>query len=142
MKEGCQGAIRFSGYRVIDMDYHCLREYTMPEDGVLQYSFAFQKEIEYPSVGKMNVLLTAKVFCGQDEQSATQCLLLSILGEFQSSNDIGPQWEPNALAILFPYARSIISSFTAQSGIPAIILPTVNIAKIFQDSSRNSTPRE
>lgn len=43
MKEGCQGAIRFSGYRVIDMDYHCLREYTMPEDGVLQLQFRFSE---------------------------------------------------------------------------------------------------
>lgn len=35
----------------------------------------------------------------------------------------------NAPAILFPYIRAYISTLTAQSGIDAIVLPTINFSK-------------
>ncbi|MCC7430596.1 protein-export chaperone SecB [bacterium] len=35
----------------------------------------------------------------------------------------------NAPAILLPFARAIITSFTAQANIPPIILPLLNLTK-------------
>lgn len=39
----------------------------------------------------------------------------------------------NAPAILFPYLRAYVSTLTAQSGIPAVIIPTVNLVKEGED---------
>ena len=47
--------------------------------------------------------------------------------------------ENNALAILFPYVRSIVSCITAQSGRNAVILPTVNIARMFEESEEDKS---
>ena len=40
----------------------------------------------------------------------------------------------NAPAIAFPYVRSYISNLTLQSGIPPIILPSVNFVKLVRDN--------
>ena len=36
----------------------------------------------------------------------------------------------NALSILYPYARAIVSTYTANANIEPLILPTVNIWKM------------
>ncbi len=38
-----------------------------------------------------------------------------------------------AAAILFPYLRSIVSAITVQTGIPPLIIPVVNIEKLFEE---------
>lgn len=39
----------------------------------------------------------------------------------------------NTVAILFPYVRSQIALVTAQTGIPQVVIPIVNIASMFKD---------
>lgn len=41
--------------------------------------------------------------------------------------------ENNAIAILFPYLRSQISLASTQTDMPPIVLPSMNIIKLFQD---------
>ena len=44
----------------------------------------------------------------------------------------------NGIAILFPYARSIISTLTSQSNssYPTIILPTINVPEVVRRSEK------
>jgi preprotein translocase subunit SecB len=56
---------------------------------------------------------------------------LKIKGGFQASDEMPDELfknlsKQNAPAILYPFARSIITSYTAQANIQPIILPTVN----------------
>ncbi len=37
-------------------------------------------------------------------------------------------YKQNAPAILYPFARAIVTSYTSQMNIPAIILPTLNFS--------------
>lgn len=56
---------------------------------------------------------------------------IKIKGGFLASDDIKDEdfqklSQQNGPAILFPFARGIITSYTAQANIPPIILPTIN----------------
>ena len=56
---------------------------------------------------------------------------LKIKGLFKKTDDMADNLfrklsKQNAPAILYPFARSLIASYTAQANIPAIVLPTVN----------------
>ncbi len=42
--------------------------------------------------------------------------------------------EKNAIAIMFPYVRSYVSTMTSQPGMSPIVLPPMNIAAMFQDN--------
>lgn len=138
MEKAHRGVIQFLGYRLIDFQYHCDNNYAVTNGEAIQYSFGFHKKTERPSDQSMLVFLRTNVFIGENEEDAPCSMSLEIVGHFESDISIQPQWEMNALAILFPYVRSIISSFTAQSGMPSVILPTVNIAQMFKDAEKNS----
>jgi len=45
----------------------------------------------------------------------------------------------NATAVLFPYLRSIISSITANSGFQTLVLPIVNIHKMFEQQEKEES---
>ena len=134
MEKAHRGVIQFLGYRMIDLRYHCNGDYEIPNGEPIEYSFSFQKKIERPSEQNLLVFLRTNVFIGDDENAAPYFISLELVGSFESDIDIRPQWETNALAILFPYARSILSSVTAQTGLPPVVLPTVNISQMFKNA--------
>ena len=45
--------------------------------------------------------------------------------------------EANAIAILFPYVRSLISSFTVNANVSPLILPPINVLKLFQKEQKD-----
>lgn len=46
-------------------------------------------------------------------------------------------FEPNAIAILYPYVRSIISTYTTNSNVDPIILPTINVVEMLKQEKNN-----
>ena len=130
------GVIQFQGYRITDCRYRCADDYVFPDASEVQYRFGLEKSVDRPEKGLLIVKLRTKVFVGENEETALRFASVELVGNFKSNMDISPVWETNALAILFPYARSIISGITAQSGFPPVILPTVNIAKMFKEAEK------
>lgn len=67
-------------------------------------------------------------------ESEDKNLSINVIGiasfEFKEQLDGNPSsyFMTNAPAIAFPYLRAYISSLTAQSGIEAVILPTINLS--------------
>ncbi|MCM3444500.1 protein-export chaperone SecB [Metabacillus halosaccharovorans] len=56
----------------------------------------------------------------------------TIVGHFECENVSIQEFEFNAMAILLPYIRAFITSFTSQSGIPPVILPPINVFNYFK----------
>ncbi|MCL3851451.1 protein-export chaperone SecB [Parabacteroides sp. GYB001] len=72
----------------------------------------------------------------EDENNALN-IKIDAIGLFEFDSDIenykNAFFSQNAPAILFPYVRAYISTLTSLSGIPPVILPTLNL------SNRNNT---
>ncbi|MGR5962903.1 protein-export chaperone SecB [Bacillus paranthracis] len=66
-------------------------------------------------------------------------LEISISGHFELGDTNGEMtmetFELNAVTILLPYLRDCITSFTAQAGISAVILPPVNVFQIMEEKN-------
>lgn len=138
------GVIRFIGYRITDFVYNCSPsfEFGGKDDGGLRFNF--QKVVTQMNDCSIQLNLRTNVFysANEDMEKAPFKISLEIAGRFDSEIPWEKQWETNALAILFPYVRVIISTITSQSGREPIILPTVNLASMFkynnQEESKNS----
>jgi preprotein translocase subunit SecB len=57
-----------------------------------------------------------------------------VVGRFKAPDDTDlvqfhALCERNAPAVLYPFVRALIATFTAQAGVPTILLPTVNFAR-------------
>ncbi len=70
---------------------------------------------------------------------------LVVKGGFEADKEMKDElfkqmYNINAPAILFPYARAIISTVSAQAGIPQLIIPLVNFVAIQQKKELETTP--
>lgn len=58
---------------------------------------------------------------------------ITMNGYFGCTPDITiDKFEIHGMAIMLPYIRSIITSFTAQAGISPVIIPPINVYKVFK----------
>ena len=131
------GIIRFNGYRISEFSYKCDPSFEFEGKDGETLRFNFQKAVTKMGSRSIQLNLRTNVFysANDDIQSSPYTITLELAGRFDSEEDWMEQWETNALAILFPYARMIISTLTSQSGREPIILPTVNLAAMFNANS-------
>ncbi|PHQ31123.1 protein-export chaperone SecB [Leeuwenhoekiella nanhaiensis] len=76
-----------------------------------------------------------EAFSETEEDSKTPFVSLRCVGEFEFENvnsleDIPSFFYKNALALLFPYLRSFISSVTIQLNRSPLMLPTLNLSSL------------
>lgn len=139
MEELVAGMIQFNGYRLVNVRYDCEPEFEFDniKNGDMKFGFSKKSVVINENTRQLN--LAGHVFFsdGEDFDKAPYKVVVEIAGMFSSQTEFMNCWENNALAILFPYVRSIISSITAQSGRPAVILPTANIVKMFSEAEKN-----
>ena len=139
--------IQFIGYRVTNILYNCDPSFELPQGEVAliaeastticfnKYNkFNFSKSLAILSDTEVQENVCANVFyCTTDNiEEAPFRITVEIAGRFRCDNEWKPELEPNVLAIMFPYLRSIISTITCNSGREPIILPTINIASLFE----------
>ena len=58
---------------------------------------------------------------------------VSVTGFFEISDNTGKfNFEPNAIAILYPYVRAIVSNYTINANIGAVVLPAINVNEMLK----------
>lgn len=134
-----EGIISFDGYRLFRIDYKCEPYYNQGtvSDGKYTYNFAYGT-IDLPdNVIQINLLVTAYFSSDEiGEDDAPLSITIEIGGKFKATDgsEWNHSWDANAIAILYPYVRGIISSVTSQAGIETITLPTINVAAMLLNS--------
>ncbi len=87
---------------------------------------------------KMIVNLNTKIFENAKENNYPFEMEVSITGFFEIENDSKEiDFEPNAIAILYPYIRAIVSTYTASANVSSLILPVINVNKLIEDQEEN-----
>lgn len=81
---------------------------------------------------KMYLELEVSVFKEMKRNNYPFSINSKVLGEFVIKGEDIKKFEINAIAILYPYVRAIISTYTANSNIPTLILPPINVNKLIK----------
>lgn len=131
------GIITFGGYRVQKIEYECSASFlpNQMEEGSLRYNLSHgSAQFEDKSV-QVNLLVRAFYNDSDDYDGAPLKAMVEMAGKFimADGSEWDEKWLPNAIAILYPYARAILGSITSQSGRDTIILPTINTKALLQD---------
>lgn len=74
----------------------------------------------------MEIMLKLNVFKGQEESPFNMEVEVSGFFELEGEDDI-TRYEANAIAIMYPYLRAIVSTYTASANIAPVILPAINV---------------
>ncbi len=82
---------------------------------------------------EMHVILNAIVFDEMIEKNYPFKINVLVEGIFEVKNGNPVDFKASAIAILFPYIRSLISTYTANSNVPTLVLPAINVNKYIEE---------
>ena len=120
MKVGNQIKLSFGGVNILNMDFSSKKPYEGGEINVECTPFAF-----FPKDKKdlFQILMEVSVSCEEFFS-----LSLKALGLFKINEDVDDDTKKifintNSAAIMYPYVRAFVSTFTINAGIGSIIIP-------------------
>jgi preprotein translocase subunit SecB len=121
-----ESEFKFLGYRISFIECNIQDNFGKQPEKISQ-SINIENNFSIENSKFVEVVLNVEV----KSESNNFSFKLKIKGGFQASNEMSDDLfknlaKNNAPAILYPFARSIITSYTAQANIPPVILPTVN----------------
>lgn len=130
--ENLKSALIFEKYVVDKIEFIRNDKHFAEEKVNIQFSVA--KDV-HTLENKMNVTLAVKVFENAKENNYPFEMYIQITGFFAIENDNKQiDFEPNAIAILYPYIRAIVSTYTANANVNPLILPPINVNNLFKEN--------
>ncbi|WP_082672867.1 protein-export chaperone SecB [Luteimonas abyssi] len=131
MSQGIESVLIFEDYTVKEMVFERNYDFNLEErSNEVSLEFAFESSAQYSDNKDKAVLtLSCKVF--EEDFSINDVpfhLRLTVVGYFRCEGDVNIEnFQMNGMAILLPYLRSLITSFTSQAGVPPVIMPPINV---------------
>lgn len=85
----------------------------------------------------MNITLQIEIFENAKQNNKPFEMKVNLTGYFITEGGNPEVFKANAIAILYPYVRAIVSTYTANANITPLILPTINVNKLIKDQEEN-----
>lgn len=135
MDSSIESFIKFNNYEIARMEY--VRNFEFKSKQEVDIKMDFDAHVKVSEDGKHAIVtIGCKIFEEKEikDNDAPFYLDIAIRGDFTSVGDYEIEdYQLNGMAILFPYLRSTVTSFTSQAGIPPVIIPAINVYNFFKD---------
>ena len=118
-------SLKFINYIVNNVYFNYNQKQNSEKNWKLTFNFRNVTKINEEK-NKMEISLSTDIF--KDIEDAPFNMSVEIVGffELEGIGDIS-HYEANAIAIMYPYLRAIISTYTSSANVMPIILPAINI---------------
>lgn len=146
MSEEAKSTLTFEKYSVSEMEFK--RNYDFDANKEIDLDFTFNGSAHISENSKEAWLDIICIIFEEEfaKGEAPFYLKLGMTGKFGlrvREEDLDIQsFQLNGMAILLPYLRSLITSFTSQSGISPVILPPINVYNAFELVESNQEPED
>ena len=132
-----QSTMQFQGYSVLEANYVSKeKQTTSASESRIELSPSFSQRVI--KIADHRYSLELGIIIGNKKQLDELPFYINvrIQGFFELSDEEKAYelMRVNATAIMYPYLRSTVTSLTALANINPIILPTINLVQMFQDS--------
>ncbi|MFT9078565.1 protein-export chaperone SecB [Ethanoligenens sp.] len=124
----------FLGYQVDKIHFEVNKEYKAITKKGVPLLPSFSRKIAREENGVYQVKLEFKIFPAESDENMPISLETSITGRFALQSDDINLVRHNAVAILFPYLRSLVSFITLNANVAPLVLPIVNTTELFDKS--------
>lgn len=136
--DNIKSTLKFIDYYVNKVEFYN-NEYF--EDAPVEIDFKISNNIEYMEGDKNNtflVTLDSTIFGDAVVKNYPFSMNISLTGIFQIDGDDIENKESfaevNSVAILFPYLRAIVSTYTSNANIQPLILPPINVVNMIRNN--------
>lgn len=136
------GVLTFCGYRVLNASFSINRQFDNVTSG-FGFTPSFMQVINQIDENKYALILGVMIESEKDGKIMPFDAKVEMEGifEIQNGEDHEALMRFNATSILFPYLRAALSSLTMIANISPVVLPTINVAKMFSDTSDDQSPK-
>lgn len=128
-------SLKFVNYIVNNVHFNYNQRQNSEKNWKLTFNFKNVTKINEEK-NKMEISLSTDIF--KDIEDAPFNMSVEIIGffELEGIGDIS-HYEANAIAIMYPYLRAIISTYTSSANVMPIILPVININAVLNKDIDN-----
>lgn len=130
MKE-YNSVLKFLSYKVNEVTLKTNEEFVEEKEGT-PISLSIKPTITIEEK-KMNIKLTVEIFKNAKEKNYPFEMIVETTGFFEAEDEKPEKFVKNAIAILYPYVRALVSTYTANANINPLILPAINVNKLIED---------
>ena len=133
MANNSVSSLKFVNYVVDRVEF-----YNNPEFEADEVSIKFDIRPEYiEEDGDLMLILDVDVFKNAVANNYPFELFVNMIGYFnlEGYGDIN-RYRNNALAIMYPYIRSLVTGYTANSNVTPLILPVINVNAMFNKDKK------
>jgi preprotein translocase subunit SecB len=136
--DAIKSSLRFRNYIVEEIKFKANQNFVSSE--AVKIDFNVNREIKYDNENNTAlVTLDVNVFENASSKNYPFYFYLRITGFFEvdslKSTIDRNLIETNSIAILFPYVRALISTYTANANVNPLILPPINVLKLIHKNS-------
>lgn len=132
--EKYESVLSFQGYIVNEIVFKRNENFEEIEEGV-QVNLNITPKIRTDNE-KMQINLIVSVFEEAEKNNYPFEIKVDLTGDFIARGEEPTKFVGNAIAILYPYIRAIVSTYTANANVTALILPTINVNKLIEDQNK------
>ena len=134
--EDMESVLIFEKYVVNKVEFIRNENYDLNQKTKIK--FDLDKEVKRKD-NKMEVILKSKIFENAQENNYPFEMNIVITGFFSLEGKTEINFEPNAIAILYPYIRAIVSTYTAAANVNPLILPPINVNKYLENKNKKDS---
>ena len=134
MENQVKSKLRFVNYKVMEV-FLKQNEKFENERRPIDVQFTLKHHTDIKG-NNMKIKLEIVVFDNAEENNFPFYLKTVLEGEFEIEGDDIEKFEINGISLLYPYVRSIISTYTANSNIPTLVLPPINVINYYKSNKK------
>ncbi len=136
MKNG-KSKLSFKNYIVNKIEFENNIECDLEES---ELEFDIDSKVDFVNENEFILTLTLEIFKDAKQNNYPFNFKSEILGSFVIS-DVKEEKkriyaEQNAVAILFPYCRALVTTYTGLANVRPLVLPPINVVKYLQDKEK------
>lgn len=138
MSKEYESDLQYIGYIVKEINFESNENFDINTKSI-PLSFDITKNTIF-NKNEMKVELTVDIFKDCKSNDFPFSMKLIVMGIFLTKNNLPIEnYEPNAIAILYPYIRSIVSVYTSAVNVPQLNLPLININRYLENSNNKKS---
>lgn len=132
-----ESVLKFNGYMVNEINFKRNKKYNSIEKKDIKINFNIKQEKSIEN-NIMRITLYTTIFKDAEINNYPYEMSVSMTGIFDiSQNEGNIDFEPNAIAILYPYVRSLVTTYTINANVGATILPPINIIEMLRQQKED-----
>lgn len=123
--------MEFIAYEVPEITFK--KNIVQKDQGEIELKPKFTRTIADDKDGRFSVSLSFELV-NEDNNQLPFDIKVIIVGYFHLECDEEERktlMEKNTVAILYPYLRALITSLTASANVPPLVIPVINVVKMF-----------